>query len=126
VGAGLADLTTARLLAKSDDEKTRMNYLTSCFLLRAKVPFGFPTDKDCIAAGLRTAWQPKKEMVRAAVIPNTLELTRLWVSPALAVGHEGLAPHGDARPLPFTADGALDQVKLFPESWQGRRAAKKS
>lgn len=124
VGAGLADLTTARLLAKTNEQKTRMNYLTSCFLLRAKVPYAFQTDKDCVAAGLRTCWQPRPEALRAAVIPNTLELNRLWASPALAaaaVDQASLKADGAAAPLPFAADGTLRQAELFPDAWQGRR-----
>lgn len=123
VGAGLADLTTHRLLEQSDEQKTRMNYLTSCFLLRSKVPLAFPTDQECIATGLRTCWQPKAEAVRAALIPNTLELSRLWVSPALAGLAPGWVVDGEAAPLPFAADGSLPLARLFPASWAGRRLA---
>lgn len=124
VGAGLADLVTDRLIAKTDAAKTRMNYLTSCFLLRAKVPLGFPTDRECIAAGLQTCWQPKLEALRAAVIPNTLELNELWVTPTLALEareRRDLQITGLERPLAFDAQGSLSQAELFPDSWQARR-----
>ena len=59
-----------------------------------------------------------------AVIPNTLELAELWVSPPLVEEARGL-PHlevtGDLRPLPFEGAGNLAQEQLFPHSVRGRR-----
>lgn len=115
-GCGLADLTTDRLLAAIDPVPFRMNNLTACFLWRSKLPIAFPTDRECITAGLQTCWQPDWSKVRMAVIPNTLELADLWVSAPLADG-------GELRPLPFDAGGNLNQEKLFPHSVRGRRAA---
>ena len=58
-----------------------------------------------------------------AVIPNTLELSELWVSPAAGGG--GAQPHlkveGEPRPLPFDVTGNLRQEELFPHSVRGRR-----
>ena len=122
VGLGLADLTTSRLLAKRDPQKTLMNYLTSCFLMRAKTPIDLPTDREAIAIGLQTCWQPRLDLVRAAMIPNTLELMDLWVSPALAdPTHPGLEILGSPQPLPFSPEGWLEQEKLFPRSLRARR-----
>ncbi|HMP02376.1 MAG TPA: lactate racemase domain-containing protein [Gemmatales bacterium] len=122
VGLGLADLTTARLLAQRDEQKTLTNYLTSCFLLRAKTPIALPTDRDAIAMGVQTCWQPRNELLRAAIIPNTLELQELWVTPALAdPQHPGLEILGPPAPLPFTPDGWLNQEALFPQSTRGKR-----
>jgi hypothetical protein len=101
-----------------------MNNLTSCFLWRSKLPIGFPTDRECIEMGLQTCWQPKTEAIRFALIPNTLELAELWVSPPLAdeaESHPHLEAAGGARPLPFDAVGNLDQETLFPHSVRGRR-----
>ena len=50
-GVGIADLTTDRLLAAIDPVPFRMNNLTACFLWRSKLPFAFPTDRECIAVG---------------------------------------------------------------------------
>jgi hypothetical protein len=123
-GVGIADLTTERLLASIDQVPFRMNNLTSCFLWRSKLPFAFPSDRECIEEGLRTCWQPNTGQVRMAVIPNTLELTELWVSPALldeSRQHPHLEISGEMRPLPFDATGSLIQEKLFPHSVRGRR-----
>src|SRR5262245_27398459 len=124
-GVGIADLTTDRLLASIDPVPFRMNNLTACFLWRSKLPFAFPTDRECIAMGLQTCWQPVAEKIRMAVIPNTLELADLWVSPALleeARGQAHLQVTGELRAMPFDAQGKLEQAKLFPHSVQGRRA----
>jgi hypothetical protein len=123
-GVGIADLTTERLLAAIDPVPFRMNNLTACFLWRSKLPFSFPTDRECIENGLRTCWQPNLPALRMAVIPNTLELAELWVSPALA-DEARQNPHlqvaGEARPLPFDTAGNLEQERLFPHSVRGRR-----
>src|SRR5262249_54513161 len=124
-GCGIADLTTDRLLAQIDPVPFRMNNLTACFLWRSKLPFSFPTDRECIEVGLKTCWQPKQNELRVAFIPNTLELAELWVSPPLleeARGHRGLEVKGEPRPVPFDGSGNLEQEKLFPHSVRGRRA----
>jgi hypothetical protein len=123
-GVGIGDLTTDRLLAKIDPVPFRMNNLTACFLWRSKLPISFPTDRECIEAGLKTCWQPNLETVRMAVIPNTLELAELWGSPPL-LEEAGRNPHlqitGASQPLPFDAAGNLEQERLFPHSVRGRR-----
>jgi hypothetical protein len=123
-GVGIADLTTDRLLTRIDPVPFRMNNLTACFLWRSKLPIGFPSDRECIAAGLATCWQPNAAAVRMAVIPNTLELADLWVSPPLleeARRQSSLEVAGTLQPLPFDPMGNLEQEKLFPHSVRGRR-----
>jgi len=123
-GIGIADLVPTRLVRKVDKEKSDMNCLTSCCLLRSKIPIDMPNDRACIAMGLATCWQPDVSQVRLALIPNTLELNHLWATaaaldplrsdPELEIG-------GEPRQLPVRPDGTLDQVELFPHSTQGRR-----
>jgi hypothetical protein len=123
-GVGIADLTTDRLLARIDPVPFRMNNLTACFLWRSKLPLSFPTDRECIEAGISTCWQPHLDRLRMAMIPNTLEVNELWVSPALveeARTNNRLEVAGAARPAPINAAGCLDQQVLFPHSVQGRR-----
>jgi hypothetical protein len=125
-GVGLADLTTDRLLKSIDAAPFRMNNLTACFLWRSKLPFSFPTDRECITTGISTCWQPDLSKLRMAVIPNTLEVADMWVSPALA-NEARSRPHlhltGDPRPLPFSDAGTLRQAELFPHSVRGRRGS---
>lgn len=123
-GVGIADLTTNRALAAIDPGPLRMNTLTARFLGRSKLPFGFDTDRECIEQCVGTCWQPVPGQLKFAVIPNSLEVADLWVSPALAAEARG-NPHlelvGGPRELPFDAAGNLRQEDLFPHSVRGRR-----
>lgn len=122
-GLGIADLVTNRLVKKIDKQKSDMNCLTSCCLLRSKIPIDLPSDRECIDQGLLTCWQPDLNKLKLAIIPNTLELTHLWATKAawesvknnkeLVVGSESLS-------IPWRGD-RVDQAKLFPQSTQGRR-----
>jgi hypothetical protein len=122
-GIGLADLTTERLLSSIDPVPFRMNCLTSCFLYRSKLPIGLANDRECIEVGIETCWQPNQARLRAAIIPNTLELATLWVTPALLEEARGIAhlEFGAPQPLPFDEQGNLRQKELFPHSVRARR-----
>ncbi|CEF48400.1 unnamed protein product [uncultured bacterium] len=124
LGIGLADLTTERLVRGIDPIPMRVNSLTSNFLTRARVPLALPNDRDVITASLETCWRIRFDQARMAIIPNTLELTTLWVTSPLAVeaaAHPELAVETDFLPIPFDERGNLEQERLFPESQRGRR-----
>ncbi len=124
LGIGFADLTTERLVRAIDPTPVRVNSFTSNFLARARVPLAMPTDREVIAACLDTCWRIDPAEARVALIPNTLELTTLWVTRPLAAEVDalpGLAFEGDFLPIPFDDRGNLDQVGLFPESLRSRR-----
>jgi Lactate racemase N-terminal domain len=124
-GVGIADLTTERLLKAIDPLPFRMNNLTACFLWRSKLPFSFANDRECLDTALATCWQPNREAVRLAFIPNTLELEYLWASKPLleeAKANQDLEVTGALQPLPFDAAGNLEQERLFPHSVRGRRS----
>lgn len=123
-GIGIADLTTARALAAIDPVPFRMNNLTARFLWRSKLPLAFDTDREVIASSVETCWNPVAATLKFAVIPNTLEVTDLWVSPALAAeakAHPHLEVVGSPTELPFDTNGNLIQERLFPHSVRGRR-----
>ena len=125
VGVGFADLTTDLLVSKIDPEPFRINVLTSCCLERARIPITLPSDLEVFEASLATCWRIDPLEARMVIIPNTLELTTLWVSPALeaeVAAHPHLGRETDYGPLPFSTEGTLDQEALFPESVRGRRA----
>ncbi|MEO6811528.1 MAG: lactate racemase domain-containing protein [Isosphaeraceae bacterium] len=125
VGIGFADLTTETLIAKMDPEPFRINVLTSCFLERARIPITLPTDRDVFRVCLETCWRIDPSEARMVVIPNTLEVNTLWVSPTLekeVQAHPYLTRETEYQPIPFSSDGTLDQESLFPESVRGRRA----
>jgi hypothetical protein len=124
LGIGLADLTTERLVRAIDPVPVRVNSLTSNFLTRARVPLALSTDCDVIAASLDTCWRTERDQARLVVIPNTLELTSVWVTKPLAAeveAHHELVLETDFLPMPFDAAGNLLQERLFPESVRARR-----
>jgi hypothetical protein len=125
LGIGLADLTTERLVRRIDPTPMRVNSVTSNFMARARVPLSLPTDRDVIAAGLETCWRIEREQARMVLIPNTLELTTIWVTPAMAdevEAHPELSLETGFLPIPLDEAGNLDQERLFPESQRARRA----
>jgi len=124
VGVGFADLTTERLVAKMDPVATRINVLTSCFLERARVPITLASDRAVFEEAVKTCWRLDPAECRLVVIPNTLELARQWVSPALKAEVEASpdwAFDGPFQEIPFDDSGTLDQAGMFPESVRGRR-----
>jgi hypothetical protein len=119
VGVGFADLTTQRLVSRMDPEPLRINVLTSCFLERARIPITLPTDREVIERALETCWRIDSATARMVVIPNTLELKTLWVSPPLEEevrNHPHLKRETEYLPLPLSPDGTLDQAAMFPHS----------
>jgi len=126
VGVGFADLTTERLVAKLDPIPFRINILTSCCLERGRIPITLPNDRDVFEAAIDTCWRIDPSESRMVIIPNTLEVNTLWITPALeaeAKAHPHLTIETEFTPIPFSRDGFLDQETLFPESVRGRRAA---
>ncbi len=125
LGIGLADLTTDRLVGRIDPTPIRVNCLTSNLLTRARVPLSLPTDRDVIAGCLDTCWRIERSEARMVIIPNTLELTTLWVTPAMRAdveAHPELRLASDFMPIPLCSNGRLDQELLFPDSQRARRA----
>ena len=127
LGIGLADLTTERVARAVDPVPMRVNSFTSNFLTRARVPISLPSDIDVFAACLDTCWRLQRGDARLAIIPNTLELETLWVTPTLADAarsHPDIEFEPNFQPIPFQTDGSLDQERLFPDSMRGRRATR--
>ena len=123
-GCGIADLVPRKLIEAMDPVPTRINTLTACMLWRSKVPIDLPDDRTCIAEGIKTCWQPNADQLRMAIIPNTLEVSELWVSAPLveeAKRNANLKVMGELRALPFDGDGNLDQERLFPHCVRARR-----
>lgn len=123
-GIGLADFTTDRLIASIDRAPFLTNSIVSTFVERSKIPLAYPTDREAIQAAIDTCWQTDPAKLRLAVIPNTLELTELWVSPTLS--SPGTLPKhcaikSEANPMSFGANGDLQQEDLFTHSVRGRR-----
>lgn len=125
-GVGIADLTTERLIASIDPVPFRMNNLTARFLWRSKLPLSFPNDRECLMAGLESCWRPRWDEIRLAIIPNSLELESLWVSPAMwetIKNRPEVKKEGNPGEIPFDSQGNLPQRQLFPHAWCARRKA---
>jgi len=125
LGIGLADLTTERLVRALDPTPMRVNSMTSNFLTRARVPLALPSDRDVITSCLDTCWRIHRDEARVVLIPNTLELTTLYVTAPLAAEVESnphLSFESPFAPLPFDAAGTLNQESLFPDSVRARRS----
>ncbi len=126
LGIGLADLTTDRLVSAIDPKPMRVNGMTSNFLTRARVPLSLPTDLDAMTACLETCWRVDPSEARMVLIPNTLELTHLWVTEPLldeVRADPNLVVESSPTPIPWGYDGRLDQEALFPRSVRGRRSS---
>ncbi len=88
-GMGLADFTTKRLVDKIDRKKTYLNSITSTFVIRAAIPMYFDTEKELWEGALQSLGDPEPHLLRAAIIPNTLFITELWVSEAVMLELNG-------------------------------------
>ncbi len=109
-GLGVADVTTRRVVEAVDWDATYTNAITSAVLTGARVPVTVETDRQAVALAIHVCQRPEPERVRLVRIPNTRDVSRLWISSALwrdeaqALGLEALGPEG---PLPFDPAGFL-------------------
>jgi len=110
VGIGLADVTTRHVVDKLDMGAIYTNAITATILDPAKLPVFMNTDKEAIAVALKTCNRITPETVRIVRIKNTLELHRIWVSPALLTEIDtidSLSVAGEQQPLTFNTEGRL-------------------
>ncbi|MEM7530740.1 MAG: DUF2088 domain-containing protein [Chloroflexota bacterium] len=109
-GMGLANVTTARVASQVDYHATYMNALTSGIMgmLKAHLPIVMPNDQQAIQLALRGAATPLHD-ARIVMIPNTLQLDKLWVSTNLRTdidAHPRLT-FDDECPLAFDEQGMM-------------------
>ncbi len=109
-GLGLANITTARVAAKTDWVATYTNAITSGIfgMFRTSLPITMADDKRALQAAIRgCAYPPDK--ARLVFIKDTLSLNTLYVSPSLRQAveeHARLSLVGEA-PLSFSETGAM-------------------
>lgn len=82
---GLADLTTQRLIEKTDFTAMNINMRTSGEggILRGRIPMIMPTGEDCVRTAIATCGQANASDVRIARIRNTADTQYLEISSAL-------------------------------------------
>ena len=79
LGVGLADFITRRLREAIDEDKTRINALTTGDMQRMAIPCTLRDDEELVAT-LRQRYGDRRWML----IPNTLHVEKIWVSRDLA------------------------------------------
>jgi len=83
-GLGLADVITRRFYNKIDFATTYRNIITSSFLERGKTPIVAETAHEAFKIALRSCGAVTPGTERVIRIHNTLHLSEIYLSPALA------------------------------------------
>lgn len=110
VGIGSADITTRRCVEKINLGAMYTNAITATILNPAKLPMILNSDHDAICVALKTCNQVTPETVKVVRIHNTLEIQRIWVSPALLSSvnsNDDLSAAGVLKPIRFDRTGLL-------------------
>ncbi|MCG8617756.1 MAG: nickel-dependent lactate racemase, partial [Desulfobacterales bacterium] len=109
-GFGLADIITARLAGKVDQETTDINTIVSMALEMGKTPLTMPSDKEALGLAVRCIGMVPPEDARIIRIKNTLCLEEVDLSAAFLPqiqSDPGLEIISGPRPFAFDADGYL-------------------
>jgi hypothetical protein len=110
IGIGMADFTTARLLAAVDREATAVNCITSMGPEDARLPIAFERDVEAVEAACSTSGAPSPDDFSLVWIRSTLALEEMLVSTALlpvVAGDPSLEILGEPFPFPTRGDGSL-------------------
>lgn len=108
-GIGMGNFISRRVRDELDESMTVINALTGMKPFTAMIPPTMETDELVFKACIKAAGRIAPEDLRMAIIRNTGNLERIWVSKALA---KELEPErgslvGDYFPVPFEGNGAL-------------------
>lgn len=109
-GIGCADVTTKRLVDKSNVDLTYPNALTSTLVNMVKMPIFTHSDENAIRLAVRVCNMIDKEHPRIVRIENTMELAHIWVSEALVdevKAHPNLELDGELEDWGFDENGNL-------------------
>lgn len=105
VGLGAADFITRRLAEDCDHEQAYANVLTAITPNEYKIPIIAESDEDAIRIAVKMCVEIDREKVRIVRIPNTTELTEIYISESL-LGQAKENPNIAilSEPLPFAFD----------------------
>ena len=115
VGIGTVEFCRRRALEKMDVGMTRVNALTGGFAMEAMIPLDYPNDREMLQVMLSQIGLTEPPDARLLWIRNTMSLAEVECSAAYleeARDREDLAILTDPRPLPFSADGNLDDCHM--------------
>ena len=110
VGIGLADISTRSCIEKIDLGAIYTNAITATILDPAKLPIILNSDRDAVSVALKTCNRITPETARVVRIKNTLELHRIWVSPAMldeVDNDENITIAGEETPMAFDSSGRI-------------------
>ena len=110
VGIGLADISTRSCIEKIDLGAVYTNAITATILDPAKLPIILNSDRDAVSVALKTCNRITPETARVVRIKNTLELHRIWVSPAMldeVDNDENITIAGEESPMAFDSSGRI-------------------
>ncbi|MEW6306534.1 MAG: lactate racemase domain-containing protein [Verrucomicrobiota bacterium] len=113
IGIGMADVTTARLVQSINRDVTAINALTALTPQAAKMPIHFPTDRDAIAAALRSVFPDGFAQAKVVRIADTLSLEHIEASEAYTpelAGRADLEAMGEPEVMGFDAAGNLPEI----------------
>ena len=116
-GLGMGDVVTMKLFKKIDYGATYANCITATYLDGAAIPLIMNTDKEAIALAIKTVPRVKPLDTRVVWVKNTLALTHVAISEALAEqirGDKRFEILGEPEPFRFSAEGALLPLKGLP------------
>jgi hypothetical protein len=114
VGIGLADISTRSCIEKIDLGAVYTNAITATILDPAKLPIILNSDRDAVSVALKTCNRITPETARVVRIKNTLELHRIWVSPAMldeVDNDENITIAGEESPMAFDSSGRILSCK---------------
>jgi hypothetical protein len=112
IGIGNAEFTTMNVLHKLDFQSVYINVLTAGVIAMesGKIPHVMSTDREAIAAAIRSSGKPDFSQVRLARIENTLRLDYVLASAATLKQmreDSNVEISGSPISFPITPDGSL-------------------
>jgi len=110
IGIGLADYTTARLVAKMDRAVTATNAITAMTPEKARIPVALGTDREAVDAAFTTIGAVEPRRARVVHIRNTLEIAEMDVAEVFLdeiAGRRDLEILREVGPLAFDGEGNL-------------------
>ncbi len=113
LGMGMAEFCRTQLVRDTDQQKTRLNALTSGHVAAGMAPLDYETDREMLAAAFGTIGLVPPQEARLLWIANTLDLAEVECSLAYideAKDRSDLEIISPPREIEFDAEGNLAQV----------------
>jgi hypothetical protein len=106
IGIGMADFTTARLVASMDLEATFTNALTALSVQAAKIPIYFSSDRETLAHAIASLGLSDPRQAGIIRIRDTLSLSEIEISERFL---EAVQTRSDLEPLTAPAEITFDR-----------------